>query len=251
MKRSTLLGLVCLLGSLLISGRAFSQVNSTDEPSVNEPPPQQANPELEPTGVSVKPTIPVPPQKPAAPDAPPPAFGGPRDFRQTRVGGLFYSFEIYGNLGKNRVTWLYPESGPQENAPVLVPDSVIARRGDEEKIQECERVMAMVWAARMREVLYDKKGNIPPLSYDDILKKIPEFVVEMQLLCGNAARSREEQRKKPNYIPGKPESPCRSDNYLQLLKQILQRKPVFVSPKERKRLRKCSAWEILDEPLAN
>ena len=107
----------------------------------------------------------------------------------------------------------------------------------------------MIWAALIRYYGVGKVGDLPKGVYDYLINNLEEFNEEMQLVCGNAVRSPEDQAKAPSKVPGKPSSPCRSKEYQTLLNKILARNPVEVTGAEMKKLRQCGAWGILLPPL--
>mgnify|MGYP006274876217 CR=1 FL=1 len=107
----------------------------------------------------------------------------------------------------------------------------------------------MIWAALIRYYGVGKVGDLPKGVYAHLIDNLEEFNEEMQLVCGNAVRSLEDQLKDPSKVPGKPSSPCRSKEYQKLLNKILAHNPVEVSGPEMKKLRQCSAWNILLPPL--
>lgn len=183
--------------------------------------------------------------------APPPAFSAAPEYPKERIGGIVYEMKPAGELGKNPApSWYGDPAKLQPNAPVLVPtERVMPAKGDEEEIAKCERIFSMIWAARTREIAVGKAGELPPGVYQWLVDHVLEFVTEMQLVCGNAARLPDEQEKNSSFVPGRPGSECRSERFLQLLEAILKRDPVVLNPHEREQLRLCSAWAILDEAV--
>lgn len=187
----------------------------------------------------------------ASNNAPPPAFSAAPEYPKDRIGGIIYEMKPAGDVGKTPPPqWYGDPKKLQPNAPVLVPtEQLLPATGDEEQIAKCERIFSMIWAARTREIAVGKVGELPPGIYRWLVDQALEFVTEMQLVCGNAARLPDEQEKNSSFVPGRPGSECRSERFLQLLEAILKRDPVVLNPHEREQLRLCSAWAILDEAV--